>query len=155
MNGIIFRKVDTSNPKEMQAIAAIDMGIPTLFDSLFQVNEKTINERLEQLMKAKPDDFFQVAVDREDKIVGYHFMNKFKTPHGVFAADIQTLWVDPSARKKGIAKTLKANGEQWAKEQKLDHISTFVHGKNAPMLSLNQDLGFELVGYKLRKKIEL
>lgn len=27
MNGNIFRNIDISNPKEMQAIAAIDMGI--------------------------------------------------------------------------------------------------------------------------------
>lgn len=80
-------------------------------------------------------------------------MNKLKTPHGLMAAHIQTLWVDPDFRKQGIAKSLKAQGEQWAKEQKLDHISTFVHGKNGSMMALNETLGFELVGYKLRKKI--
>jgi GNAT superfamily N-acetyltransferase len=153
MSEIIFRKVNITDPDEMRFIASIDMTIPALFDPLFQVNDKTINERLEQLMKAKPDDFFQVVLNGEGKIIGYHFMNKFKTPHGLMAADIQTLWVDPSFRKHGIAKKLKIQGEQWAKEQNLDHISTFVHGKNAPMLALNELLEFELVGYKLRKKM--
>ncbi len=153
MSEITFRKVNITDPEQMQSIAALDMTIPALFDPLFQVNEKTIGERLEKLMKAKPDDFFQVAINGNGKIVGYHFMNKFKAPHGLMAADIQTLWVDPSYRKQGIAKSVKMQGEQWAKAEKLDHISTFVHGKNAPMLALNENLEFELVGYKLRKKM--
>ena len=149
MSEVTFRKVNITDPEEMRVIAAIDMTIPALFDPLFQVNEKTISERLEQLMKAKPDDFFQVALSEKGKIVGYHFMNKFKTPHGLMAADIQTIWVDPSFRKQGIAKSLKIQGEQWAKEQKLDHISTFVHGKNEAMIDHNKKLEFEIVGYKL------
>ena len=54
---LIYRKVNMDNPQEMQIIAAIDMAIPALFDSTFQVNEKTIKERLDMLMKCKPDDF--------------------------------------------------------------------------------------------------
>ncbi len=151
---ISYRKVNLNNPNEMKAIAAIDMTIPALFDPLFKVNEETILERLEQLMKCKPDDFFEVAIAEMGKIVGYHFMNKFKSPHGVQAADVQTLWVDPDFRKLGIARTLKKRGENWAKEHKLDHISSFVHGKNSSMFTLNQNLGYELVGYKLRKNLQ-
>ncbi len=150
---ISYRKVHLDNPQEMQFIAAIDMTIPALFDSLFEVNEKTIAERLTQLMRCKLDDFFEVATIPDGKIVGFHFMSKFKTPHGVMAGDIETLWVDPDYRKKGIATTLKERGEAWAKEHKLDHISTFVHGKNLSMQNLNQNLGYELVGYKLRKNL--
>lgn len=47
---ISYRKVDLTKPEEMQFIAAIDMTIPALFDSKFEVNEKTISERLSQLM---------------------------------------------------------------------------------------------------------
>lgn len=148
-----YRKVSLDNRDEMHIIAAIDMTIPALFDSLFQVNEKTIAERLEQLMKCKPDDFFEVAVDDAGIIVGYHFMNKYKSPHGIWAADVQTLWVDPAFRKLGIATALKQHGEAWAREQGLDHISTFVHGKNSSMLKLNESLDYEVVGFKLRKKM--
>lgn len=151
--GISYRKVDINNPDEMKTIAAIDITIPALFDPLFQVNETAISERLEQLLKYKSDDFFEVAVTESGKIVGFHFLNQFKSPHGVQAANIQTLWVDPDFRKQGIARALKERGEDWAKEFKLDHIASFVHSKNSSMLTLNQNLGYELVGYKLRKKI--
>jgi GNAT superfamily N-acetyltransferase len=152
---ITYRKVNLKDPDEMQAIAAIDMTIPALFDPIFEVNEKTISDRLEQLMKCKSDDFFEVALNSDGKIIGYHFMNKFKSPPlGALAADVQTLWVDPAFRKQGIGANLKKRGEQWAKEENLSHISTFVNGKNSSMLNLNQKLGYELVGYKLRKSIK-
>lgn len=152
---ITFRKVNLQDPDEMQLIAGIDMTIPALFDSVFEVNEETISDRLKQLMKCKPDDFFDVAIDADGKIIGYHFMNQFKfPPTGLMAADVQTLWVDPAFRKQGIAKTLKERGEKWAKEHKLSHIWTFVHCKNTSMLPLNQKLGYELVGYRMRKSME-
>lgn len=151
---ILYRRVNLTDPEEMQAIAEIDMTIPALYDSMFEVNEATIADRLKQLMKCHENDFFDVAFADDGKIVGYHFMNQFKSPpNGVMAADIQTLWVDPEYRRQGIARTLKERGEAWARDQKLSHISTFVNAKNLPMQALNQDLGFELVGYKLRKKI--
>jgi ribosomal protein S18 acetylase RimI-like enzyme len=151
---ISYRKADFNNSDEMKSIAAIDMTIPALFDPLFEVNEKTISKRLEQLMKCKPDDFFEVAVNQDGKIIGYHFMNQFISSHGVQAADVQTLWVDPEFRKQGIARTMKQHGEAWAKSRNLDHISTFVHGKNSSMQNLNKNLGYELIGYKLRKSLK-
>ncbi len=151
---ISYRKVALDNHDEMQAIAAIDMTIPAIYDPLFQVNEKTISDRLAQLLKCKPDDFFEVAVDESEKIVGFHFLNKFKSAHGVLAANIQTLWVDPAYRNQGLGKKLKLRGEVWAKEQNLDHISTFVHSKNPAMLKLNENQKFEIVGYQLRKSLD-
>lgn len=151
---ITYRRVNLDSTEEMQFIAAIDMAIPAKFDPIFQVNEKTISERLEQLMKCQPNDFFEVAVNENKKIVGYHFLNQFKGPHGILAASIQTLWVDPEYRRQGIAKTLKKRGETWAKENNLDHISTFVHAKNSSMTALNNELGYELVGYKLKKSMK-
>ncbi len=151
---ITYRRVDLNDIKEMQIIAAIDMAIPAKFDSMFKVNAKTIAERLEQLMKCQPSDFFEVALSDGEKIVGYHFLNQFKGPHGVLAANIQTLWVAPEFRRQRIARVLKERGELWAKANKLDHISTFVHAKNPGMSALNQDLGYELVGYKLKKSMK-
>lgn len=151
---IKYRRVDLENDEEMQSIAAIDMTIPALFDNLFQVNEKTIGERLEQLKKCKADDFFEVAITENNKVIGYHFLNKFKSPHGVLAANIQTLWVDPDFRKRGIATHLKQRAERWAKEQNLDHILTFIHHKNSSMRALNENFEYELVGFTIRKSLK-
>lgn len=149
---IVYRNVNLNDAHEMQIVAKIDTTIPALFDPLFLVNEQSIADRLEQLMKCKTDDFFEVATVNE-KIIGFHFMNRFKSMHGLMAANIQTLWVDPEFRKQGIGTKLKERGEMWARENKLDHIATFVHGKNSPMQALNKNLDYELVGYKLRKNL--
>ncbi len=151
---ISYRSVDLNNLKEMEEIAAIDMTIPAKFDSFFTVNKKTISERLDQLLKFKNDDFFEVALSPSGKIIAYHALTQFKTPHGLMAADVHTLWVDPEFRLKGIARTLKAKGEAWAKAHKLHHISTFVSAKNTKMLSINEKNGFELIGHKMRKLIK-
>ena len=150
---ITYRRVDLNNRDEMQFLAAIDMAIPAKFDPIFEVNEKTIAERLEQLMKCQADDFFDLALADNGKIVGYHFMNKYTSPHGDVNASIQTLWVAPDFRKQGIATILKKRGESWAKEHKLDAILTFVHHKNSAMVNLNKNLDYELVGYKFKKKL--
>ncbi len=151
---ISYRRVDLKNIDEMQSIAAIDMAIPALFDPIFEVNEKTISERLQQLMKCQPDDFFDAAVIENGKIVGFHFVSKYTSPHGHIGASIQTLWVDPEFRKQGIAAALKKRAEVWAKEHSLDHILTFVHHKNSSMVNLNKNLGYDLVGYKLKKNLK-
>ena len=150
---IAYRRVDLSNTNEMREIASIDATIPPLFDSKFKVNEESIDRYYQQLMKCTAEDFFDVVVT-EGKIIGFHFMYQYKSTHDVMAAHVHTIWVHPDFRKQGIAKTLKDRGEKWAKEHRLDHISTFVHGKNSAMLELNENLGYELVGYKLRKSLE-
>lgn len=150
---ISYRSVDRTSSTEMAAIAATDMTIPALYDPLFVVNENTIAARLDQLMKIKPDDFFEVAIIPSGKIVGYHALTQFKTPHDTMAAEVYTLWVDPEFRQQGIAKTLKARGEDWAKGRGLHHLSTFVNAKNDKMLSLNEKDGFEIIGYKMRKLV--
>ncbi len=151
---LTYRNINFSDAHEMQAIAAIDMTIPALFDSMFEVNEKTISERLQQLIKYKPDDFFEVVVTDDKKIVGYHYLKQKVSPHGDKTASIETIWVDVEFRKQGIGATLKARGEAWAKKNNLSCIETFVHAKNLSMQRLNQSLGFELVGYNLRKNLK-
>jgi RimJ/RimL family protein N-acetyltransferase len=150
---IKFRSVDLNNVSEMQMIAEIDMTIPALYDSSFQVNQKTISDRLEQLQKCKEDDFFLVVENMQNEIVGYHFLNKMDHPNGLPVAQVQTLWIKPEYRKKGIATELKRRAETWAREMKLDHISTFVSNRNPAMLALNESLGYEVYGFKLRKKL--
>lgn len=97
--------------------------------------------------------FFEVAINTaQQTILGFHLIKK--VPHfDRFAGRIDTLWVSPEYRKSGLASTLKNRGENWAKEQKLDHLLTWVHAKNSQMISLNKKLGFEIVNYKMIKKL--
>ncbi|MFN8369063.1 MAG: hypothetical protein U0T83_00390 [Bacteriovoracaceae bacterium] len=54
---------------------------------------------------------------------------------------------------KLIARTLKKNGENWARSKKLCHLDTSTHIKNVRMLEINQKQGFEILTYNMRKKL--
>ena len=60
--------------------------------------------------------FIRGCNSEEGKIISYHFKDKFKSSHGLMAADINTLWIDPEFRKKGIMKELKLPSERWARQ---------------------------------------
>lgn len=150
---ILFRNVDRTNLNELRKIAEIDVTIPRLFDSNFQVNEQTVMATIDLLQnKIKEDEFFELAMFKEE-IVGYHVVKKISYTDGKIAGSVYSIWVDEKFRRKGIATKLKQHAEAWARENKLHHIATHVHKENAKMLALNEKQGFELAFYQLRKKL--
>ena len=151
---ITFRKANLANADEIRFIAEIDARIPQAHDPEFLCNENTINDRYEFLKnKTTHEDFFEVAINKEQKIVGFHLIKKKSYQENLFAGSVDTTWVDPTFRGQGIALSLKQRGETWAKEQELDHIYTWVQTTNESSLSLNKKMGYEVVNIKLKKKI--
>jgi GNAT superfamily N-acetyltransferase len=154
---IYYRPVNLSDPEELNFIARMDSAIPAAFDSDVVVNADSINGRLHYYSKLVPEDtHFEAAVILENKterVVGFHLVTKTRHTKELFAGAVNTLWVDPAFRNCGIATQLKNRGEAWARLEKLDHLHTMVSVKNDKMLALNEKLGFELVNYKLKKKL--
>ncbi|MGZ3772698.1 MAG: GNAT family N-acetyltransferase [Bdellovibrio sp.] len=149
---IEFRRIDFNNKDELLFIAKTDVTIPALFDSDFLTDELAIDKMLQALEKFTPQDFCEVGVNSKCKIVAYHIIKKM--PYlSHFAGSIYTLWVDPEYRKQGIATEIKKRGEAWAKQSGLDHLYTWVHVDNSKMKKLNQDMGYEIVNYKMKKKL--
>ncbi len=87
-------------------------------------------------------------------MVGFHIVKIQKDLNGIRVGRIDTLWVRPENRNQGIAKTLKNRVESWAKSQGLKYLLTWVQASNKSMLEMNQKLGFEIVNYKMHKKLE-
>lgn len=149
---ITYRRFDLNNPTEVRFIAEIDMTIPAMYDDEFPVNEELILDRIENFKQFKPDDFLEVAVTQDNRVVGYHFVQKipyFKK----WIGRIYTLWVADDYRRKGIAKALKEHAEIWGRNQNLDHLFTWVHVDNAGMLALNKSMGYEVANIKFKKKL--
>lgn len=131
----------------------MDSKIPLEYDSKYIWSEKAISLKVEQYKKQLTrDDFFEV-VEHNNKIIGFHILKKVPYPPDIYAAAIFTLWVDPLFRGKKVSKELKLRGENWAKNNECKFILTNVHPSNIHMLSQNKSLGFEIVGYGLRKSI--
>lgn len=152
MNKVFYRRADLANKIEIEFIARADIEIPALFDADFSTDEKAFQDELKRFEKLMDEDFFDVAVAENNKIVGFHIIKK--SPYfDRFAGCIYTLWVSPDYRRKGIATELKRRGEAWAKTSNLDHIYTWVHVDNIKMLNLNGELGYKKTHHKMIKKI--
>jgi GNAT superfamily N-acetyltransferase len=149
-----FRRADLSNEAELRTIAEIDAGIPPLYDADFRNDAETIAKELDFFKnKLTGEDFFDVAVDTQGRIVGFHLVKKVPYLRDLFAGAVYTLWVDPIDRNNGVGTILKQRGEAWARQSKLDHLYTWIHSRNQPSLGLNEKLGYEIVNYKLKKKL--
>lgn len=149
-----YRRVEFNNDKEMIFIAETDILIPAKFDSDFPTDDKMVADRLKHFKeKFNEEDFFDVAVTTSNEIIGFHIIKKHPHFNNKNVGNIYTLWVSKDFRKQGVAKELKKRGEVWAKKSNLDHLYTWVHSDNSKMLSLNKQMGFEIVNYKMIKKI--
>jgi len=150
MNQYSYRRAQIENDEEINFIAKIDNTIPAKFDSDFIINDKMNEDRAKFLKSCKEEDFFEVALDTQNKIVAFHLVKKI--PYfDRFAGRVDTLWVSPDHRQSGLASALKKRAEQWAITQGLDHLHTWVHSDNQKMISLNKKMGFKTVNYKMRK----
>ncbi|MGZ3770252.1 MAG: GNAT family N-acetyltransferase [Bdellovibrio sp.] len=149
---IKFRRIDFNSRDELYFIAKIDVGIPALFDNDFSTDDEAVEKMFKAMEKFTPEDFCEVGVNSKNEIVAYHIIKK--TPYfNRFAGSIYTLWVSPEYRKQGIGTEIKKRGEAWAKDNGLDHIYTWVHADNLKIQNLNKELGFQIVNYKMKKKI--
>ena len=149
-SNFIFRRANLQDEAEVKLLAEIDMTIPAKFDKDFVINEQMTLDRAKFLKSVNDNDFFEVAVDENKNIVGFHVVKK--VPHfDKFAGRIDTLWVSPSFRKHGLASDLKKHAEAWAIEHNLDHLHTWVHSDNTKMISINKRMSYKIVNYKMRK----
>ena len=151
---ISFRRAHLHDPQEIRFICEIDSTIPPLFDTEFLIDEAVVQSRIKEYTeKLTDDDFFDVAVTDTGRVVGFHILHIKPHFKNAKKAMVHTLWVAENFRKQKIAQTLKNRAESWAKFHKLNHIETWVSKKNENMIKLNQNLGFEIVNYKMRKNI--
>ena len=150
-----FRRINLSNDAEIRNIAEIDSAIPSKFDSDFPNDEKIILEKIHYFKNAiLADDFFELAVDPDENLLGFHIIKKVDQHNGITVGSIYSLWVDPKVRKRGIGTALKNAGVNWAKEMNLDHLFTWINPVNAASVTLNKKLGYEVVSYKMKLKLK-
>lgn len=133
-------------------VAEADSRIPLEFDPTLLWNPDSIAHRLDWYHKniGEPD-FFEVALENSQKIVGFHIIRRIPFPPNLFAGTIVSLWVDPAVRGRGIARALKMRGEDWARSIGLDNLQTAVHRNNQTMLKINQKSGFLETQILMRK----
>ena len=66
---------------------------------------------------------------------------------------IESLYVDPTNRRKGIARQLVAFSEKWVKSQNYNHLFVDTDPKHADAIQFYKSVGFKEVGSNEREII--
>ncbi len=149
---ITYRIANPENETELRRIAEADARVPIDFDPSYAFEEGSISARLDFYQGLGKADFFEVAV-LGPELIGLHIIRKTPHPPQLFIGSIISLWVHPEHRRRGIARTLKARGEQWARASGLVFLQTHVHVNNHRMLDVNRGQGYEVAYLQLRKPL--
>jgi mycothiol synthase len=92
-----------------------------------------------------PEGFF-LAVDSEDKVVGFHWTKVHpanpKRFGGEPVGEVYVVGVDPGAQGGGLGRALTLAGLEYLSKQGLREFILYVEGDNAPALAVYERLGF-------------
>ena len=153
-SSILYRMLDVSNVAEVSMVAEIHENAPKYWTHNYSAELQQIQQRIEQLkaMGSCIDRFFQIAEAHEEMIVGFHWLDIEKTNGDIFG-HIKSLWVHKDYQHKGIASTLKKNGERWAKNKGIKYLKTTVHANNPRMIAFNLRFGYDQGFIEMMKQL--
>ena len=95
------------------------------------------------------DDFLEAKVE-QDQVMAFIWAHHEKATKTV---TIESLYVTPKYRHKGLATSLKQRVESWASEQQARQIIGTVLEENEPMRALNEKLGYTVKKVIMQKTI--
>jgi len=116
-----------------------------------QEREKLTKDLIELLLKGD-QKYFCLAAFNQEEMVAAHFLHRYKIDKEP-ACHVHGLWVHPDFRNKGVGKKLKELGEIWAKKMECKFMDSNVRVQNTKMISLNENLGYEVARLNFRKKL--
>ena len=125
--------------------ATVLTAVASLNESLFGLQESTAG--LESFFRHQTDLLLCLAWHNHD-LIGYKI--GFQQIHGVFES-----WrggVSLSAQRQGIGRHLLAQQHQWCAARGYRVIVTTITNTNTPMLQLNVQHGFRIVGLHINQR---
>lgn len=149
----MLRKLNENDLKEFNFIAKIHESLPGAWIDNYTIDDEEVKITLKGLVeKHKTNDILCYIAEKDSKIISFIWAEINKS--NLETVDIISLWTDEEYRGQGIASSLKIELEKWAKlETSAKSISTTVSAKNKSMINLNRKLGYEIMSYKMIKKI--
>jgi GNAT superfamily N-acetyltransferase len=136
----------TLNPDDKEArkrIARIHQEQPLDWIEGYQVVEEAVESTYNEMITPHADSTSTVLVahDAGGTLVGFHWIS-VNTEREEATARVHSLWVHKAYRRRGIARRLKALGEDWMREGGAVRVTTEVFYVNKKMIDLNIKLGF-------------
>ena len=137
-----------ARPDDAEAVLAIlnpiiEARIFTAFDAPFSVEAERAF-----IISLHPRGTFLVAIRESDqKLVGFQSMEPFATyTHGFDHVGTLGTYVDPQARRQGVARRLFQAMFEAAKQKGFEKIFTFVRADNPAALGTYLSQGFRVIG---------
>jgi aminoglycoside 6'-N-acetyltransferase I len=133
-------------------VATPDLGQMTAWRQMRKTlwPEMTEEENLhetEAMMTATSRFFVRIALNREDKPVGFveatvrnDYVNGCATSPVVF---LEGIYVEPEVRRQGIARTLVGAAEEWGRKMDCREFASDALLENSDSHSMHRALGFE------------
>jgi GNAT superfamily N-acetyltransferase len=151
---IVFRTLNYGDLAEVRAFVTLLYAISAEADAFhFDKSPEFIDRCVVKARREEnPSNTFSGLALRGKEMVGVHSLRRFEEG-ALVGAQVAGLWVAKHCRRQGVARTLKAQGEAWARSIGAHFLNSNVLVQNAAMLELNRQLGFESYRVNLRKRL--
>lgn len=151
---IEYRTLDYKDSAEVREYLRLLYAISAEGDEFhFDKSDEFIDRAVIKARRDENSSNTFAGLAREGRqIVGVHLLRRLEEGPSV-GAQVAGLWVAASYRRRGVAKTLKARGEAWARSIGAEFINTNVLVGNTAMLELNRALGYRDYRINLRKRL--
>lgn len=153
---MLYREIDPHNYSECYQFNLLHEY--SLRDSYpaYKADDEEMREfktnRIVDTLKNETDKFYCLAAFDGKKMIGMIFQNRLELDK-VLACHVHGLWVHADYRGHGIARTLKAMGEDWARKKGCTFMDSNVRVTNSSMRALNESLGYEIARLNYRKQL--
>lgn len=151
---IEYRTLNYADTEEIRRYLTLFYEIPALLDEFYFPKSPEFIEAsivTARQLETPTNTFSGIAIEH-GKVIGLHILRRFEEG-ALIGAHIAGLWVDDRRRGVGVARTLKAHGEAWARSIGADFLNTNVHVANARMLEIDERCGFAPYRINLRKRL--
>jgi GNAT superfamily N-acetyltransferase len=151
---IVFRTLNYADLAEVRAFVTLLYAISAEADAFHFDKPAEFIDRcvIKARREENPNNTFSGLALRGKEMVGVHSLRRFEEGPLV-GAQVAGLWVAKHCRRQGVARTLKALGEAWARSIGAHFLNSNVLVQNSAMLELNRQLGFESYRVNLRKRL--
>lgn len=113
----------------------------------FDVNPKTIEERLPWFYAHNVDNHPLIVAESDGKAVGYASLSEYREKEAYAATVELSVYVDPEYRRKGIARRLIADILAEARSREDIHtVISVITGGNEASIALHEEFGFTYCG---------
>ncbi len=154
IESIEFRTLDYADDAEVLEYLRLFWAVPEEFNDYFTRRSEAFIQDWVKSARAteNANNTFSGIALHDGKIVGVHIVRRFHELE-LIGAHIAGLWVHPQYRSSGIARTLKGNGEAWAKSVGATFMNTNIQVGNDRMMAINMRAGCKVFRHNFRKRL--